>query len=257
MSALLGESGLVLAMQNGVGSEEMLGRAFGRERVLVGTTTVSVGMDEPGVVTRNSRSGGVGLATMSGNPVPAWIPQLFRTAELPTVLVEDYRSLRWSKLLLNMLGAVACAVLDVDMPQVVSHASLFRIEQLAFREAGRVMDARRISSVSLPGYPVPVVRLIMRLPRSLAQYILAPRLKGARGGRPPTMRADLARGRTEVAYLNGAVTREASELGLPAPVNGALTWLAEELTRYPERRATFHGHPERLIAYMRECGIRL
>jgi 2-dehydropantoate 2-reductase len=194
---------------------------------------------------------------MSGNPVPAWIPQLFRTAELPTVLVEDYRSLRWSKLLLNMLGAVACAVLDVDMPQVVSHASLFRIEQLAFREAGRVMDAHRISSVSLPGYPVPVVRLIMRLPRSLAQYILAPRLKGARGGRPPTMRADLARGRTEVAYLNGAVTREASELGLPAPVNGALTWLAEELTRYPERRATFQGHPERLIAYMRECGIRL
>ena len=255
--ALLGETGLVLAMQNGVGSEELLAEALGRERVLPGTLTVSAGMEEPGIITRYSRQGGVALSSMDSAPIPPWIATALEASGLTVVAVGDYRSVRWSKLLLNMLGAATTAILDVDMTALMAQASLFRLEQLAMREAGRVMDALRIQTVALPGYQVPLLRLIMRLPRPLAQQALGPRIAGARGGRAPTMRADVTRGRSEAGFLNGAVAQAAARLGRPAPVNAALTELIEEVTRDPERRAAFRGRPEALLGFMAERGIRV
>jgi 2-dehydropantoate 2-reductase len=171
--------------------------------------------------------------------------------------VVDYRSLRWSKLLLNMLGAATSAILDMDMAELAANPDLFRLEQLAIREAGRVMDARKIRTVSLPGYPVPLLRLAMRWPRLLAQRAVARRLAGARRGRSPTARADIERGRSEIPFLNGAVAAAAGRLGLRAPVNAALTELVEELLIHPELRAQFRGRPERLLEYMRGRGVRV
>lgn len=247
---------MILAMQNGVGSEEALAEALGRERVLAGTITFSVGMDEPGIVTRFGPRGGLGLATMDGSSVPEWIVQAFGETGLPTAVVDDYRSLRWSKLTLNMLGAAASAILDIDLPQLVTDPALFRLEQLAVREAGRVMDAQQIRTVRLPGYPVPLLRLAMRFPRPLAQRLIAPRLTQSRRGRSPGARADMARDKSEIPILNGAVAEAAARLGLPAPVNAAFSDLTQELLVDPERREWFRGHPERLIASMRERGVR-
>jgi 2-dehydropantoate 2-reductase len=253
----LGETGLLLAMQNGVGTEDDLAGSIGRDRLLAGTLTVRPGMDEPGVVTRYSRSGGVALAAMSSSPVPPWVVEAFRTTGLPTVLVDDYRSLRWSKLLLNMLGAATTAILDIDIQELVASPQLFRLEQLAFREAGRVMDAQGIKAVALPGYPVPLGRIVMRLPRSLAQRLIGPRMARARGGHSPGMRGDLKRGKTEIDSYNGAVARAAHARGLRAPVNAALTSLTHELAQHAERRQAFRSNIPEFLAYMRSHGVRI
>lgn len=257
VTTALGDSGLVLAMQNGIGTDEDLAVQLGPDRILVGTLTVRPGMDQPGVVTRYSRSGGVALATMNPSPVPAWIVDAFRATGLPTVLIGDYRSLRWSKLLLNMLGAATTAILDIDVQALVADPQLFRLEQLAFREAGRVMDAQGIKTVSLPGYPVPLGRVVMRLPRPFAQRLIGPRMSRARGGHSPAMRADLKRGKTEIDGYNGAIARAAHSLGLPAPVNAALTALTNELAQDAGRRAAFRGNTQRFIDYMRAGGARV
>jgi 2-dehydropantoate 2-reductase len=254
--ALIGSEGFVLALQNGVGSEEELAAALGCDRVLVGTLTASVGMPQPGIVARQSRGGGLALATMDGGALPPWIVDTFRSSGLSVATVRDYRSLRWSKLLLNMLGAATGAILDLDPASLVASPSLFRIEQLALREAARAMDAQGVRTVSLPGYPVELVRLGMRLPLPLARRTVGARLARARGGRSPTMRADVARGKTEVRYLNGAVVRAATELGLEAPVNAALTELTEEVAHNPERRAEFRGQPDRLLSFLADRGVR-
>jgi 2-dehydropantoate 2-reductase len=253
----LGDRGLLLAMQNGVGTEEVLAEELGRDRVLAGTLTVRPGMDRPGVITRYSRSGGVALATMNVTPVPPWIVDAFQATGLPTVIVDDYRSLRWSKLLLNMLGAAATAILDIDVPQLVADPQLFRLEQLAFREAGRVMDAQGIKTVALPGYPVPLGRVVMRLPSPLAQRLIGPRMSRARGGHSPGMRADLKRGKTEIESYNGAIARVARSVGLQAPVNAALTALTNELADDAGRRDAFRGNKPRFIDYMRAHGVRI
>lgn len=257
VKAALGQSGLLLAMQNGVGTEEILATRLGRDRVLAGTLTVRPGMDQPGVITRYSQSGGVALASMTASPPPAWIVEAFRATGLPTVVVDDYRSLRWSKLLLNMLGAATTAILDIEVQELVSDPQLFRLEQLAFREAGRVMDAQGIKTVALPGYPVPLGRAVMRLPRVLAQRLIGPRMSRARGGHSPGMRADLKRGRTEIESYNGEIARTARALGVPAPVNTALTMLTLELAQDLERRDWFHGNKHAFIAYLGAHGIRV
>lgn len=256
LTRLLESGGLLVAMQNGVGTEEDLA-GLGRDRVLAGTLTVSVGMPEPGEISRYSRGGGIALATMTGAPVPSWVVQTFAATGLPTVTVQDYRSLRWSKLLLNMLGAAQSAILDMDIEPLITDPRLFGVEQLAFREAASVMDALGIPAVALPGYPVPSARLIMRLPRPMAYRLLAGRISRSRGGHSPTMRADMARGKTEVAALNGAVVKAAGGTGVSAPINQALTDLTEFLAAHPERRELFRGNPERLLAYLRGRNNRI
>jgi 2-dehydropantoate 2-reductase len=250
LEALLGEHGLLLAFQNGAGTEERLAEVLGRERVLPCTLTVSEGMEDPGAITRYSRSGGVALATMTGNAVPAWIVAAFEGTGLPAVVVVDYRSLRWSKLLLNMLAAPTSAILDMDIAALMNDPAVFRIERDAFLEAGRVMDAAGIKAVKLPGYPVPLARFGMRLPAPLAQRTIGRRIASARGGRSPGMRSDIRRGKSEVADFNGAITREGERLGMPTPVNQALTELTEQLAAHPEERERFRERPDELAAYI-------
>jgi 2-dehydropantoate 2-reductase len=255
--ALMGKDGLLLAMQNGAGTEDDLANALGRDRVIAGTLTVGVAMDHPGVFTRLGMSGGVALSTMSGSAVPHWVADLFRGTGLPTSEIVDYRSLRWSKLLLNMLGAPATAILNMDMALLVANPSLFHAEQLAFREAGRVMDAQGIPTVDLPGYPVRLARQAMRLPSPIPQRLIGPRMVAARKGRSPVMRRDLERGRTEIAHLNGAVVQAGQRAGVATPVNEVLFELTQELTTHPERRQQYHGEPERLLSSLRAQGIRV
>lgn len=247
---LLGGTGVLLSFQNGVGSDEILAEALDRDRIFPSTLTVSVVMEAPGVVLGTSRSGGIALSSMSGRLIPPWIVEAFRATGLPTVMVPDYRNLRWSKLLLNMLAAPTSAILDLDIGRLLNDSRIFGIERRAFLEAGAVMDAAGIKAVSLPGYPVPLARLAMHLPAPLAQRTLGRRIASARGGRSPGMRADMQRGKSEIGAFNGAVAREGERLGVSTPVNRALAELMEELIAYPERRAAFRGKPKMLVEWL-------
>lgn len=247
---LLGANGILLSFQNGVGTDETLAGTLDPGRIVPATLTVSAGMEAPGIVTRYSRSGGVALSSMSGRPVPPWILRAFEATGLPLLWVPDGRSLRWSKLLLNMLGAPASAILDTDIGGLMNDSRIFDIERRAFLEAATVMDAAGIKAVSLPGYPVPLARLAMRLPAPLAQPTLGRRIASARGGRSPGMRADMQRGRSEIAAFNGAVARDGERLGVATPVNRALAELVGELIAHPEQREAFRGKPDRLVEWV-------
>lgn len=250
LRSFIGNEGYVVAFQNGVGTEEELAEHLGRSRVLAGTLTVSETMEEPGVVIRLSKSGGIALATMDGSPVSSWIREAFAATGLPTVTIADYRSLRWSKLLLNMLAAPISAILDIDIGDLMANPALFGLEQRAFREASRVMEAMDIEAVDLPGYRVRAAQRLMRLPRPIAQRLLGGRIARARSGRSPGMRSDMARGKSEVDDFNGAIARAAREAGVAAPLNAALTELTQELAAHPELRDEYRGNFQALIAYL-------
>jgi 2-dehydropantoate 2-reductase len=251
---LLAPDGVAIAMQNGLGTEEYVGSALGRERVIAGTLTAAVRTLEPGVVMRAGSKGGIALASMEG-PIPRSVVDLFASTGLQTASIKDYRSLRWSKLLLNMLGAATSAILDVNIEKIAADARIFSIEQRAFREAVRVMDALGIRTARLPGYPVRLTRTAMQLPSPLPRLLVGGRLKRSRGGQSPLMRSDLMRGKTEVRWLNGAVAAAADGIDLGAPVNAALAELIEELAADPSRRETFRNNPEALLAYLRQRDV--
>lgn len=239
----------VLSLQNGVGNEEQLIETLGEERVLAGVITIPTSMPVPGVV--RAGKGGIGLAAVSPRRDIDPIARVFRQTGFETRVYADWRALKWSKLLLNLIGNATAAILDWPPEQVFADPRLFDVEWRAWQEALAVMRALGLRPVALPGYPLPwLVRLTRWLPRGLLRSLLQRTVARGRGGKMPSLHIDLERGRSrsEVMVLNGAVARVGEELGVPAPVNAALTRILLGLTAGDLDRASFRHRPQRLLA---------
>jgi 2-dehydropantoate 2-reductase len=245
----------VLTLQNGIGSEEAAIDVLGSERVVAGSFTLNVSLPEPGRVAQHTRSGGIALAEAhpSGKRLRSLV-DLFTTSDIRAQAYPDWRAMKWSKLLLNLLANASCAILDVTPAEVLLHPALFRMERAAFLEARRVMRRLHLRPVDLPGYPVRRLAFAMGLPAPLARRLVAGRAAGGRGSKPPSLALDLARGKgqSEVRFLNGAVARVASEQGMRAPVNASLASTLEALAQGAADHATYRHSPKALLA---ECGL--
>jgi hypothetical protein len=65
--------------------------------------------------------------------------------------LEDAASMRWSKLLANLLGNATSAILDMDPGDVYRDRGLFDVERRQLREALAVMRALGLRPLALPG----------------------------------------------------------------------------------------------------------
>jgi len=134
--------------------------------------------------------------------------------------------MKWSKLLLNILGNAVPAIVDMSPAATFSSTELFAIERAAYLESLAVMRDLNIKPIQLPGYPVPLLTWAMRrLPAGIAGELLSRLIVGGRGGKMPSLHKDLTgrRAKSEVQYLNGGVAIYGEKAGLPTPVNRALT----------------------------------
>lgn len=242
----------VLTIQNGVGNEEALAEGLGAGAVRSGAFTISVSIPQPGTVARHTAKGGLGFAPFAGEDVAPLVGQ-FRPTGLPIVAARSHRVLKWSKLLLNMLGNAQSAILDLPPAALFADRQLFAVERRAFQEARAAMRAAGIGLVDLPAYPVRALALAMALPGPLSQRLLVRRLGGGRGAKMPSIWIDLheGKGRSEVAWYNGAVAALGLRRGVPTPVNDALHRTLAALIAEPARWAEFRGQPER---WLREVG---
>lgn len=246
---------IILSLQNGVRSEEQLGAAFGPRQVVAGTLLNPISMPQAGTLMLERWRGGIGLApVVRDGPVERWV-RLFDDAVLPTRAYADYEAMKWSKLLLNLIGNASAAILDMHSGEVFADPRLFRLEVEMLREAVTVMRGLGLRPVGLPGYPVPLLAWgVRRVPLFVLRPILRKLVAGGRGEKSPSLLLELQRGRqrSEVADLNGAVVRVGEQIGLPTPVNRTLT---EILTRLVEGRIEWSNvrrQPEVLLAVAAE-----
>ncbi len=270
VAAELAEAGVtrcVVSLQNGVGNEAVLAGRLPGCAVAPATLTTGVTIPKPGTV-EGSRKGGVGVAPAAppaGTPaVPppdaSAAPHAAILAELVARLLDagidarhfpDGAALKWSKLLLNMLGNATCAILGWPPDRAFNDPRVFAIEHAAWREALAVMRAHGIPAIALPGYPVATyARFGGALPTRWL-YMLAHRsLARARGGRLPGVAADLVAGRprSEVEVLNGAVALAGARARIATPVNQVLRDLVVELAAGHLPRHTFADQPTVLCA---------
>ena len=246
------------SFQNGIGNEEAITAALPEQALLAGSLTVPVSMDEPGTIQLHSRRGGLALAPVSPEVNVAPLVRKLRDAGFKARRYTDFRAMKWSKLLFNILGNAQSAILDLPPSHIFADSELFRYERAAFREATAVMDRMRVAVVSLPGLPAPSLRRAMSLPSLMAQMLLEPRLGGARGNKMPSLWWDLSRGkgRTEAAYLNGAVVDAGRLQGVPTPVNSVLWALLEKVTKAPAEWERYRRQPDRLKQLLRTA-VRL
>lgn len=246
----------VLSLQNGVGNEHLLAEAFGAEYVMAGVITAPAEMPVSGVV--RASNGAVGLAALEHGAPVAPTARAFQSAGFETRTYDDWRALKWSKLLLNMLGNATSAILDWPPDRIFGDRRLFDLEWRAWHEALAVMDASDIKVVALPGYPLPLaVRLVRWIPQTFVQPILQRAIGRGRGGKMPSLHIDLASGKadSEVMVLNGAVAQAGRRLNIRTPVNAALASILTDIVRGRANWDAFRGRPDRLLAEVKSRHI--
>ena len=75
----------------------------------------------------------------------------------------------------------------------------------------------------------------------------------------PSFHIDLTigKGKSEVVYHNGAIAKVGKELGVPTPVNAALTDILWKLTLEKLDWREFNGKPSRLVQEVKRYEVAL
>jgi len=276
--------GAVVSVQNGVGNEARLRANLPGCDIVPASMTTAVQVADDGSVVASAK-GGLGLALSGGRPrateseadgsgatgdqeprtVTASsdrsdhgaVDDLARHLAAAGIVVRRYgdgRSMKWSKLLLNILGSATSAILRWPPSRVFADRRLFEVERRAWIEALDVIAGLGLAPVALPGFPVPLYAgLVRRVPPALQFRLFASRLAGARADRLPGPAAELAagHGRTEIEVLGGAVADAGAAVGVPTPVNAVLSRLVSDIAAGRVTREAFEGRPAALLAAVR------
>ena len=235
-----------LCLSNGLSNEGLIADALGKDKIIPGTVTTAVGKRGPGDVVLE-RLRGIGIA--KGNPLVPSLLVAFDNALLNPRLFADAASMKWSKLLTNLIANPSSAILDMSASEVLANRKLYRLEVEMLRECLAVMKAQGIEVVDLPGTPVRALAFATKLPLWLSKPFLSRAAGRGRGDKMPSFHIDLhsGRGKSEVDYLHGEVVRAGEKFNVPTPVNKMLTDTLLALVRKEIPLDEFAKKPEKLI----------
>jgi 2-dehydropantoate 2-reductase len=237
----------ILSLQNGVNSEKVLAEKLGDGMVIPGTVTSAVERSVKGQAAV-SRSRGLGLG--GDHPLIKDLLPVFSKAGLNPRLYQNAAAMKWSKLLINLLGNSTSAILNMTTAEIYSHPALFELERKQILEALEVMQMQGIPVVNLPGVPVILLSAAFKyLPSFLCRPLSKKVIGGGRGEKMPSFHIDLHSGRgiSEVEELNGAVVRAGDRLHYPTPVNRLLTGTLIKLLNGEEKVENYDHQPAELL----------
>lgn len=226
----------VVVVQNGLDGVSTAERLLPASSCMGVLSIIAANYTEPGVVRVTTAA----TSYLGRGDGPADV-ECVRVAAIlsdavPVVAIDGFRGAQWTKLVVNMLNAVP-AIVGRSVQDVVDDRRLRRIVTAEMRETVRIGMARGVRFGALQGLGDRRLRLFARLPLVIGQVL--PWLMRVRMGSVPNLgstQQSVRRGQpTEIDYLNGAVVREASAVGLDAPVNRTLTSLVHEV----EERGAF------------------
>jgi 2-dehydropantoate 2-reductase len=234
---LIGPDTVVMSLQNGLGHEDILAEAVGRERVLAGKTYVGGVFLAPGRVQR----GTVGKATLIGEldgrvtPRAQAIAAAFERAGLACSVSERIVGTMWDKLLINVATGAVSAISGLGYGELYRVAEL---EQTALAAVDEAMAVARAAGVSLT---IPSAAEAWRLAAAgLASDFRTSMLQSLdKAAQPGGIAGSRAAGPlTEIDFINGAVVRHGARLGVPTPVNATLVACVKGIERRLQRQAS-------------------
>lgn len=236
----------ILSLQNGVDNEAAIADRLGPDKVIAGTVTTSIAKPGVGEVIEETHRG-IGVA--AGHDLSERLVAALDHAGLGGRSYDRPGSMKWSKLLTNLQGNATSAILDMSVAEIFADKRLYALEMSVLRECLAVMKALGHAPVDLPRTPVRALAAVTRVPRAIAQPLVARLLGDSRGDKMPSLHIDLrsGRGQTEVDWLNGAVVRHGERLGVPTPVNRVLTQTVDALTLGEQPLDAYRKDPEALL----------
>ena len=213
--------GAVATVQNGVGNEEVVAQHV--SRVIRGTTFPAGKILEPGVVQWDVK----GDTTLGPfEPQPAHAEEIARLADactrggMPTSAVDDARPAQWRKVIFNAATNPVGALTGLTHGRVCERPDLRAIVSALVDEGKAVAAAQGI--------------VLDADPEELIDH--AAKREVAYDHKASMLQDIEARRATEIDFLNGGIARFGRELGVPTPLNDAITQLIKGLEASWEQR---------------------
>jgi len=206
--ALLNDETLVLTLQNGVESPDVLGAVLGAERMLGGAAYIVVQIEAPGVIRHTGPSERIEFAAAEPAVQARAVAfgEVCRAAGIDAHVGEDMRLLLWNKFVLLSASSSMTALTRQTMGWVRTDKVAREIMVAAVRET--VAVARALG--------VPLAEDVEERTLETLDHVVGADAKASQ-------LVDLERGKPlELEWLSGAIHRFGQTLGIPTPVHSTV-----------------------------------
>jgi 2-dehydropantoate 2-reductase len=208
------EDTIFLTLQNGLGNENVICKQIDRKKVMLGITGHGATLLRPGHI-RHAGRGKTFIGELDHRITDRAlrIAQMFCDAGIETEVSSNIHDHVWGKLLANVGINALTALTGFKNGQLVDYSETLRLMERLVCEAAEV--ARR-KGVHIEENPIDRVRKVAEATRENRS----------------SMGQDFDhRRQTEIDAINGAIVREAQELGIPVPFNQAVTDLVKAIEK--------------------------
>jgi 2-dehydropantoate 2-reductase len=205
---LIGRDTVVLSLQNGLGHEDILAEAVGRDRVIAGKTYVGGVMLAPGHIISGSEGKETLIGELDGTDSPRIrrIADTFNAAGLRTTVSPHIVGTMWDKLFINVATGAVSGITGL------TYGPLYGIPEIEATALAAVQEAMEVARAS-------GVQVSLADPKAAWAKAAA----GLPGDFKTSMLQSLEKGSvTEIDFINGAVVRWGRRCGVPTPVNATL-----------------------------------
>ena len=204
---------VLLTLQNGVDVEDRILAGLQRDCVIGGVAYIYSKIVEPGLID-HYKKGTVAIGELMGHESERLlkIRDLFAAAGIPCQLSKDIRRTKWEKMCWNCVFNPITVLINDRVAKAVDHPEMLNVVR---QLVGEVMAVSAGLKVPLPAdMPEKVVKWTQEI-----RDIHTSMYDDWKAGRP-----------TEIDSLNGYIVARARELGIPTPVNEALTAMIKTIT---------------------------
>ncbi|MBM4123746.1 MAG: 2-dehydropantoate 2-reductase [Nitrospira sp.] len=210
---IMTEQTVLLTLQNGVDVEDRLLARFKRDCVVGGVAYIYSKIAEPGVIEHYKR-GSVAIGELMGHKSPRvlQIADLFKQAGLPCQLSEDIRRSKWEKMCWNCVFNPLTVIINDRVAKALDHPEMLGVIHQIVAEVSAVSAGCKVPLAS------DMADKVVRWSQEIRD-IHTSMYDDWKAGRP-----------TEIESLNGYVAARGKALGIPTPLNDALTALIKTIT---------------------------
>ena len=226
---MIGEDTIICTLQNGLGTEIKLLEMFPKEKVFYGVLKFNSRMTAPGelLVDIRKRPGHrftIGAADPD-SPYSYRIKELCESLEASNcsaAYVDNIEFQIWNKAINNVACNALCGILRLTGGQMYDNPYSRNVLEKIIRE---IIDVARAKGIDL-GDPDEI----------LAKYPEYP-INNIRVHYPSTAQDMIGKKKTEINYLNGAVSYYGRQLNVPTPVNDTIADLVRAIEENYENQA--------------------
>ena len=210
---VLTEKTVILTLQNGIDTEDRLLARIQRDCVVGGVAYIYSRIAEPGII-EHYKKGAVAIGELMGYESERLlaIRDLFTSAGIPCHLSKDIRRTKWEKMCWNCVFNPITVLIDDRVAKALDHAEMIGVIRQIVGEVAAIAATLKVP-----------------LPPDMAERVV----KASQEIRDihTSMYDDWKAGRlTEIDYLNGYIVEQGRKLGIPTPVNEALTAMIKAVT---------------------------